>query len=387
MDILLPFKRWFDEAGQRDPHKPWRWNLRMCEGMVFAAWWQCVLRSRGRVRIDLIHVVLAATALAPIHSLLGWLQRLICYFRIRSVQLKPEDPIFIIGHWRSGTTLIHEYLSCDPRFASPTTLQCFTPADFMLVGPICKSILSIFLPKKRPMDQMDLGWDTPQEDEFAMANLGAGSIYLECTLPDSGPIFHETLEMDLMSESRRRRWFQLFDRFLKHVALSHRCEKLILKSPQHTFRIRHLLKNYPNAQFVHISRDPDGVLRSTRHLWQTLYSHQGLQHQETSQEQKRINDFFDRMYRAYFSDRKLLGREKLVEIRYEDLIVDPLKTIAQIYDQLDLGEFSRVMPILQQALSEKKDYKTNDFYSGADEPFPKPQAFKQYSSFFGYAAS
>ena len=93
------------------------------------------------------------------------------------------------------------------------------------------------------------------------------------------------------------------------------------------------------------------------------------------------------MYRAYFSDRKLLGRENLVEIRYEDLVVDPLETMAQLYDQLDLGEFSRVLPRLQQAASEKKDYKTNNFSRDASESFPKPQTFKQYSSCFGYAAS
>jgi len=331
----------------------------------------------------MIHVALIATLLAPISSLLGCLQRFVYGFRARRLQL--EDPIFVVGHWRSGTTLLHEFLSCDPRFGYPTTLQCFVPAPFLLVEPICKTILSIFLPKRRPMDQMDLGWDTPQEDEFAMASLGAGSIYLEFTLSGSGPIFDETLEMDLMSESRRRRWFRLFDRFLRHVALRQGCSRLILKSPPHTARIRHLLKYYPNAQFVHISRDPERVLRSTRHLWQTLSDHHGLQRQDPSQEQRRVNGFFERMYGKYFADRELLGSKQLAEIRYEDLVHDPVATMAQIYDQLGLGEFANARPLVQQVVGEKTGYQTNTYSNGIESQVPSSPIFAEYRRCFGYS--
>ena len=37
----------------------------------------------------------------------------------------------IIGHWRSGTTMLHELLILDPRHTFPNTYQCFEPLHFL----------------------------------------------------------------------------------------------------------------------------------------------------------------------------------------------------------------------------------------------------------------
>ena len=34
-----------------------------------------------------------------------------------------HDPVFILGHWRSGTTFVHNVFSCDKHFGYNTTYQ------------------------------------------------------------------------------------------------------------------------------------------------------------------------------------------------------------------------------------------------------------------------
>ena len=46
--------------------------------------------------------------------------------------LRVEGPVFVLGHWRSGTTLLHEILALDPQFEAPTTYQCLNPHSFLL---------------------------------------------------------------------------------------------------------------------------------------------------------------------------------------------------------------------------------------------------------------
>jgi len=104
--------------------------------------------------------------------------------RLRKQTATPA-PVFIIGHWRSGTTLLHEMLMHDDSFCCPTTYQCFAPGHFLLTDPLLPSILQWLIPSKRPMDDVATGWSRPQEDEFALANMGAPSPYRRMAFPNS----------------------------------------------------------------------------------------------------------------------------------------------------------------------------------------------------------
>ena len=106
-----------------------------------------------------------------------------------------DDPIFVIGHWRSGTTLLHELLVLDPRHTFPDTYACFSPNHFLVSGWWMKPCLKILLPARRPMDNMVAGWDHPQEDEFALCNMGVPSPYLTNVFPNRPPQYQEYLDM------------------------------------------------------------------------------------------------------------------------------------------------------------------------------------------------
>ncbi len=61
-----------------------------------------------------------------------------------------KPPIFIIGHWRSGTTYLHNLITQDHQFAYPSTFQTITPGLFLGSERYIKPIVASSLPPKRP---------------------------------------------------------------------------------------------------------------------------------------------------------------------------------------------------------------------------------------------
>ena len=110
-----------------------------------------------------------------------WLGRRIARVRIG------EAPVFIIGHWRTGTTLLHELLILDERHTFPNTYDCLVPNHFLLTESFFLRWMRFLMPAHRPMDNMAAGWDRPQEDEFALCMLGQPSPYLTIAFPNRPP--------------------------------------------------------------------------------------------------------------------------------------------------------------------------------------------------------
>ena len=70
------------------------------------------------------------------------------------------------------------------------------------------------MPAQRPMDNMAAGWDRPQEDEFALCNLGLPSPYLTLALPNT-PQCTEYIDMQGIPPEALQRWKQTLLWFLK----------------------------------------------------------------------------------------------------------------------------------------------------------------------------
>ena len=148
--------------------------------------------------------------------------------------------------------------------------------------------------------------------------------------------------------------------FLKCVTVR-RPKRIVLKSPPHTFRIKVLLELFPNARFVHIIRDPYVIFPSTVKLWKRLYRDQGLQVPHGEGLEEHVFETFNRMYEVFERDRRLIPPARLCEVRYEDLVEDPIGQMRAVYEQLELGEFDRVLPALKKYFADKADYQTNRF--------------------------
>lgn len=294
-----------------------------------------------------------------------------------------DDPVFIVGHWRSGTTYLHELLSCDTRFATPTTYQCFAANHFLLTQDWIPRLLWFLMPSQRPMDNVRTSWGAPQEDEFALCSLGVDSPYLRIAFPNDAIDYLEFLDLQSVPETDRERWFDQLHHFLISLTVAHQ-KRLILKSPTHTARVGWLAQRYPQARFLHIARHPISIYLSTMNLWRVLDDAQGLQKPNLQRLKTYVLDAFDRMYAAYEQQRGQLADHQLAEIRYEDLVSDPATILRSAYDRLQLGDFKAVEEPLRAMTQSNQAYKTNRFEiddATRDEIMTR---WSPYATRFGY---
>ena len=185
--------------------------------------------------------------------------------KIRNTRVAP--PLFILGIWRSGTTHLHNLLAQDDRFAYPTTYQVSYPHTFLTTERINARLLGLFLPKKRPMDDVAFGFTEPQEDEFALCSLTGRAVPMAWAFP-AGPVRLAATSPCVTFGGRGSRVEIRPDLAGAQVSFK-QGKPLILKSPGHTCRIRLLLELFPEARFVDIHRNPYDVFRSTQHWMRT----------------------------------------------------------------------------------------------------------------------
>ena len=361
---------------------PW-WSPRFWHGMPLGVWLPLVVEHRARAGLTKWGLMATITWTAGFNSIAESL----CDARFRRQLRSPPEtppPLFIIGHWRSGTTLLHELLMLDDRFCCPNTYQCFAPGHFLLTEWFMTRALGWMIPAKRPMDDVAAGWDRPQEDEFALLNMGAPSPYRRMAFPVTSPAVPEALDLTRLSPADLDRWRHALRRFLATLAVADQ-RRPVLKSPPHTARVGVLAEMFPEARFLHVVRDPFVVFSSTMRLWKSLHEVQSLQVDPGDTLEPYVFAAFEEMYEAFERDRVTLPASRLHEVRYEDLVADPVGRLAAAYEQLELGEFAAVRGALEETSRSMKRYRTNTY---AHDPRIVAEISRRWKPFidrYGYA--
>ncbi len=351
--------------------------------MRFSTWFSVVAQNRFALSFTKLHTAFSITFFSFCNSVLSAVDRVAYGARVSRVKIE-KPPIFILGHWRSGTTFLHELLIRDPEHTFPNTYQCFVPHHFVLSEDWLTPWTQKLLPSRRPMDNMAAGWQRPQEDEFALGNLGVPSPYLSMMFPRRGPANCEYLDLQDLTEAERKTWMRKLDEFFRRLTFRDP-RRIVVKSPPHTARVRTLLEMYPDAKFVHLVRNPYDLYISTVNLWKSLNEvqrMQGLGDQQWVEEY--VLSTLERMYAAYEQDRSLLREDQIYEIRYEDLIDDPQERMREIYAKLELGDFSRAEPAIQEYLAEVKNYRRNHYELPEQQRSTISERWAGYFERYGY---
>lgn len=296
---------------------------------------------------------------AAYHSLMGMMEKLLYGGAVANTPIE-HPPVFIIGHWRSGTTLLHNLMAHDTRFTYPNMYQVVCPKHFLFTERVGTALTEWALPKNRPMDNLPAGWKIPQEDEIALCVATLVSPYLMLTFSDDRSKYADYYELKNVRESERQQWKDFLTLFLKKLTYLNN-KPVLLKSPTHTFRIPLLLEMFPQAKFIYIYRNPHAVFPSTLHLRSTLFEDNSLN--AVQYESTEADSFFsyELLLKCYDRDRHLIPEGQLHEIRFEDLEGDPVGELEQIYRRLSLPGFDDLKAVIEPQLPALRRYKKNSY--------------------------
>jgi hypothetical protein len=336
---------------------PW-YSPRFWHALRISDWFSLCARHGFRIHPFRWPMAAIITSITPFNSSAALLQKIWFGNYIDRTRIE-TPPVFVVGHWRSGTTLLHELLSNDSRFATPNTYQCMAPHHTYVTEWLIGKYMGWLVPKQRPMDNMAAGFDRPQEDEFALLALGAPTPYARMAFPNDKPDYSETLNLDETAPADVERFQQALTYFMKLITLQTKHKQLLLKSPPHTGRIGHFARWYPGAKFIHIARHPFSLFLSTMRLWESLDDVQGLQVANHKHDREYVFDCFERMYRGYEKQRNEIPPGDLYELKYEDLVKDPVGECEKIYSHLKLGNFETVREKIVKHMEGQKDFKKN----------------------------
>ena len=244
-----------------------------------------------------------------------------------------QDPVLIVGPWRSGTTVMHELLTAASGCTTPLTWQCMNACAFQLGAPRAATAALA-----RPMDGLQIRHDSPQEDEFALLTLGVPSAYRGFWMPHRIGQLHDTLSAAYWLADPS--WLPVWEAFLRGVLRSRGAaarQPLILKSPNHSFRLPAILRRFPKARVVWMARRGSDVLASNRKMWRAMFDAHGL----TPPDHAALDAFLAAALRGATQSLEWCGEHlppaQWCVVRHEALLATPQATVQAVCRQLAGG--------------------------------------------------
>jgi omega-hydroxy-beta-dihydromenaquinone-9 sulfotransferase len=276
-------------------------------------------------------------------------------------------PVFIIGHWRSGTTNLHNHLLQDDQFGCVSFLQCLMPSGFLSMHGIVRRYLEKRLPETRPMDQVPAGLAEPMSEDFALGSITDLTHYHSYYFPRSADhIFRRTILFDDVTPAEIDQWGKDYLHLLRKVAYAAGGRRLLLKNPAHTGRIPHILKLFPNAKFIHVIRNPLPVYGSTCKLIEKFLDLFSLQKYDLDGVSAHVLERYRLLMERYLRDRDLIPPGQLLEVRHEEMVANPMQVLERIYGDLKLPGFDEARPRMERYVATLSNYQTNTYVTDPD---------------------
>jgi hypothetical protein len=271
-----------------------------------------------------------------------------------------KPPVFIIGHWRSGTTFLQQLIHLDNQFTAPTVVQVITPEHFLISTKYWVPVLNAIMPKKRPMDEIEMKPLAPFEDEWALLRMGSETPLLNVFFPSSKTKFLSGAEDFIPKGENLVKWKNNFMLFSKKITyLTHK--QIVYKNPFHTPRIPIIAGMFPGARFIHIVRHPYKIVPSAIYTWDIVSGQNALKTGWKSPSVEETAGIVNDFWQSVNENKGKLRENQFVEVKYEDLENNPVRELKRIYAKLNLHFAPELEASIIQFMEEKKNYKKNVF--------------------------
>ncbi len=284
------------------------------------------------------------------------------YFRNKVKNHKfNKPPVFIIGHWRSGTTHLHNLLCQDPANGFTTTYHAVFPNNLKSKW-IFKPFMKLNMPDKRPSDNIRLSTEFPQEEEFALGNMTHATFYHFFYFPSINDLLYEKyIRFHGISSNEKNKFKSKYHELLVKAALNTGKDQLIIKNPVNTGKIKLLLEMFPDAKFIHIYRNPIVTYLSTVKFYNSLLPTSSLENYEDEYVIQKIILNYKNLMNDFFETKDLIPKENLYEIRYEEFEKDNLFYLKAIYEKLKLKTWDNAERFLSDYIQAQKHYEKNKY--------------------------
>jgi hypothetical protein len=291
--------------------------------------------------------------------------------------IRVENPLFIVGNARSGTTLFHRLLCGDEeRFVYFRTWEILFPS--LLQKRLILALVALYrrlLPRsfqrlagweERQLQTVKamhpIGIDKPEEDEFLLL-IPFASATLTVLFPYLDRLT-ELADFDGRPLSTRRRIMGFYRECVaRQLHLYGGGRALVSKNPSFVSKLRSLAEEFPDAKFVYLIRNPfetiPSLLKLLRSIWEGLGLDSG--HIESSTRQLAEGCIGD--YRYAMEVLAELPEDRVAIVEYTELVADPKATVERVYQRLGLS----ISPAFEERLaterSRQKLHQSSNVYS------------------------
>lgn len=325
-------------------------------GITVGDWLRLLAANRFRISPQHLARAIGITLSTPLNSALRLAENALFNGAIARTNLAP--PVFILGSWRSGTTYLHTLLSTDQRFGCPNLYETMFPYTYLLTEVWWRPILQTLVPRKRFMDNMEMSLSEPHEDEMALAIMTQRSNMLAWIFPERAKEYEKFLSFAEATEADRGAWKAALAWYVRKIAYS-TGKQVVLKSPNHTARIKLILETFPDAKFLHIRRHPYDVYRSMCHMAGNVIPMWGLQAYRHNRIPRMVIEWYAELYDSFFDALPLVPAGQYFELKYEELAADPVNQIEAAYGALGLPDFAAARAGVEAHVATQKAYQKN----------------------------
>jgi hypothetical protein len=251
-----------------------------------------------------------------------------------------EAPVFIVGLQRTGTTLLHRLLTCEPALRPLLSWEALNPAPFPATRRTWRPRTRTGRDSRmRLAETAERGLRYLAPEFFAIHPVEAHAPEEDVLLLDLtfvSPTAEATQRVPSYSswlrDTDQRPAYRYFRRIIQ-LLLWQRPGRWLGKTPHHLENLDVLLDVFPDAKIIHTHRDPVRVVAS----FCSMMAHGRALFSDRVDPREVGAQLGDKAVRAVTRAMEVRDRaapHTFLDVAYADALVDPLKEIRRIYDFL-----------------------------------------------------
>lgn len=336
----------------------------------------------ARRRRLLAAFLLGVPLLAAVHTVCFALDPLL-FGSLRRTEVR--EPVFAVGHARSGTTYLHRLMAKDDQFSVVLLYEMLFPSllEKRLLRLVFRLDERVFGGRlRRRIDEAEqrafaetndmhrTGFFAAEEDDFLLtSSLASGGWIVLFPYMRKLDFYH----VDRWDERKRKRMMAFYRECVRRQVALNGGRTHLSKNPTFCGRIESLIETFPDAKFVVLMRNPNETVPSLLKMLQTSWT---LQHRDERLIAESLRILAEQSFHTYEHPLDVLTAHPETPwcvVDYRDLVAQPSETMRYVYDELGL-DMPAALPA-EIAASRGQGHETTHRYS-LDEFGLDPQAIQ-----------